>query len=66
MINREDILELLRADPFVPFEIQLTSGQGYRIEDPEGVSIPRNLVIREGEITRIISLDHIEELALIP
>jgi hypothetical protein len=39
---KEDILEHLRREPFVPFRIILTSGQGYDIINPGRVALGEN------------------------
>jgi hypothetical protein len=36
---KEHITELLHRDPFVPFRIVLTSGQGYDVHDPDLVAM---------------------------
>jgi hypothetical protein len=37
MIRRDDILELQRARPFVPFRIHMSSGETYDVRHPEFV-----------------------------
>jgi hypothetical protein len=41
---REELLEHLRRDPFVPFRIVLTSGQGYEVTYPALVALGESLM----------------------
>lgn len=41
---REDILEKLSREPFVPFRIILTSGQGYDVPDPALVALGESIM----------------------
>lgn len=34
-MSGESIRELLKAQPFVPFEVQMSSGDAYRVNHPE-------------------------------
>ena len=34
-MSGESIRKLIRAEPFVPFEIHLTGGEGHRVPHPE-------------------------------
>jgi hypothetical protein len=43
-MNPQEIRELLRRDPFEPFRIKLTSGDGYDIRDPDSVALGKNRV----------------------
>jgi hypothetical protein len=41
---KEELVEHLRRDPFVPFRIMLTSGQGYDVTDPQLVALGESLI----------------------
>jgi hypothetical protein len=41
---KEEILEHLNRDPFLPFKIILTSGQGYDVINPNLVAMGENLM----------------------
>ena len=41
---REEITELLDRDPFVPFRIVLTSGQGYDVDNPNLVALGETML----------------------
>jgi hypothetical protein len=47
----EAIRELMQRKPFVPFTVQMTSGESYRISHPEQVLITKGLLLiyYEGE-----------------
>lgn len=41
---KEELIEHLRRDPFVPFRITVTSGQGYEITNPQLVALGESLM----------------------
>ena len=41
---RDEILEWLDRDPFIPFRITLMSGQGYDVRFPDLINVGRDLV----------------------
>ena len=43
-MNRDELRELLAAEPFEPFRIHVTSGTRYEIRDPQSVALMRNRV----------------------
>jgi len=44
-MRAEDLLEILRTRPFVPFRIHMTDGQTYDIVHPEAVLVLRTRAI---------------------
>jgi len=62
----EDLLELLRKRPFMPFRIHMTDGQSYDIVHPEAVLVLRSRAIiglRPDPATKIP--DQSEQIALL-
>ncbi len=45
MVPSRDILTYVKAEPFVPFTIRLTSGRTYDIRHPEMIRVGRNTLI---------------------
>jgi len=43
-MSAEEIRELLAKDPFEPFRLRLSSGDGYDIVDPQSVAVMRNRI----------------------
>ena len=41
---RDELIEHLRREPFVPFRITLTSGQGYDVANPQLVAMGESLI----------------------
>ena len=41
---RDEILEWLKRDPFVPFRITLSSGQGYDVRYPDLITVGRDII----------------------
>lgn len=41
---KEEILDNIRRDPFVPFRITLTSGQGFEIANPGLVALGESII----------------------
>jgi len=64
-MNMETIRELLRRQPFEPFEIRLSNGEVHQVRHPENVAIARTrLAIAYPEADRIVlcSLVHINSI----
>jgi len=40
----DTLKEMLKRDPFVPFEITATNGRHYEVTDPQGVAVSRSQV----------------------
>ncbi|HVS38551.1 MAG TPA: hypothetical protein VMS17_23545 [Gemmataceae bacterium] len=45
MVPPQDILGYLRAQPFRPFQIRMTSGRTFEIRHPETLRVGRNSLI---------------------
>lgn len=61
-MNAEALREFVNCRPFEPFEVQLSSGQVYRVTHPDGVMVLKNtLVIGDRETDAVIwcSLLHV-------
>ena len=41
---REHLIELLNSEPFVPFRIVLSSGEGYEVRNPNLVAMGESLM----------------------
>jgi len=41
---REELIELLNRDPFVPFRIVTTSGRDYQVDNPNLVAMGQSLM----------------------
>jgi hypothetical protein len=41
-MRADDVLKWVRANPFVPFQIRLNSGQVYKIRHPEIIKVGRS------------------------
>lgn len=65
----QKIQELLRAQPFVPFEIRLSNGEAYRVPHPECAALTPFIVvitdIESGKITEC-ALQHAASVERIP
>ena len=67
----QDILELLKAKPFEPFEIQMSTGQCFAIAHPENLLVGRSKcylpVFEDGIVERMvhIALMHIVKIELL-
>lgn len=64
-MNAEAIRELLRHQPFEPFEVVMSSGERYSVKHPEFLMLlPSKAVIGDPVTDRlaILSLMHITEL----
>jgi hypothetical protein len=54
-MNAEAIRKFLDKKPFEPFEVQLSSGQEYRVTHPEAVMLLKNtLVIGDPETDSVV------------
>jgi hypothetical protein len=42
---RGELIKLLDSDPFVPFQIVMSSGDRYEVSDPHSVAVARDVVI---------------------
>ena len=42
---RDELLKMLDSDPFVPFNIVMSSGDRYKVIDPHTVAVGREIVI---------------------
>lgn len=69
-MTQDGVIEILRREPFRPFEVRLTNGERYEIRHPEFAAITKsNLVITNPDSERIVqcALFHIvavEDLAV--
>jgi hypothetical protein len=64
-MNAETLREMLRRQPFEPFEVRLSSGEVHQIRHPEfAIVTPGRLIVADPETERvsILSLFHIAEL----
>lgn len=64
-MNADTIREMLRRQPFEPFEVRLSSGEVHEVRHPEfAIVTPGRLVIADPVTERvsILSLFHITEL----
>ena len=60
----DDLLELVRKRPFVPFKIHLTDGKSYEVSHPDQIIILRSrAVVGAGHDNGLP--DHLEHLALV-
>jgi hypothetical protein len=54
-MNSEALRKVIDKRPFEPFEVQLSSGQGYRVSHPEAVMLLKNtLVVGDRETDAVI------------
>ena len=66
----QDILELLQARPFEPFELQISTGERFSVQHPENLLVGRSKcylpVFEDGIVERMvhISLIHIVKIEL--
>jgi hypothetical protein len=63
-MSPQDLLELLRARPFVPFRIYSTDGRTYDVRHPDQALVLRNRVILPSPPTNGIP-ETLEHLSLI-
>ena len=64
-MNAEAIRDLLRRQPFVPFEIRMTSGENHRIGHPENAMIAgTRLVVVHPETDRLVILSVLHAAAI--
>jgi hypothetical protein len=57
-VNREAMLELLRRQPFEPFEIRLTNGEKHQVRHPEMALLQQSRII--------VSLPNSDRIVIIP
>lgn len=63
---REELVLLLRQTPFQAFEVNLSSGETLRIEQPEQAMLTNTgLYVAQGEATERIAIRHITHLTLL-
>ena len=65
---REELIEHLERDPFIPFRIILTSGQGYDIMNPHLVAVGESLMhVMQPKSNRyaILRLNQVASLAVL-
>jgi hypothetical protein len=64
-MNMETIQELLRRQPFEPFQIRLSNGETHQVRHPENVAVAKTrIAIAYPEADRIVlcSLVHINSI----
>ncbi|MHC4063793.1 MAG: hypothetical protein ACYSUI_04755 [Planctomycetota bacterium] len=70
-MSPKDLLELLKAEPFEPFELQLSTGEKLTVPHPENLLVGRTkcyLPIFKGEIVDrmvYIALNHIATIEIV-
>jgi hypothetical protein len=57
-VNRDAMLELLRRQPFEPFEIRLTNGERHQVRHPEMALLQQSRII--------VSLPNSDRIVIIP
>ena len=57
-MNRDAMLELLRRQPFEPFEIRLTNGERHQVRHPEMALLQQSRII--------VSLPNSDRIVIIP
>ena len=76
-MRRDDILQLTRAVPFVPFRVRITSGESYEINHPDmivtslgsicvSVPDPEHPTSDGGGSLRMHSLYHVNTIEMMP
>ncbi len=59
-MSPQDILELLKVEPFQPFEMQLTTGETFTVQHPEDLLVGRTKcylpVFENGLVDRMVHL----------
>ena len=76
-MRRDDILQLTRAVPFVPFRVHITSGESYEIKHPDmivtslgsicvSVPDPAHPTNDGGGSLRMHSLYHVQTIEVLP
>jgi hypothetical protein len=65
---REQLLKFLKAIPFRPFEVELSSKVGYRIETADHASVLRSILVIEDDegAADLIAISHIARLKIEP
>ena len=70
-MSPQDVLEVLRARPFEPFELQLSTGERFEVHRPENLLVGRTKcylpVFHDGIVERMVhmALVHIVKIALL-
>lgn len=64
-MRAEDIVNLLRSQPFAPFRIHMTDGRKYDIDHPELVIVLRTFLEIAIPSRKPWIMDHIERCALL-
>ncbi len=70
-MSPQDLLELLRAEPFVPFEMQVSTGERFTIRHPENLLVGRTRcylpIFDDGIVERMVyvALVHIVKIELL-
>ena len=57
-MNRDAMLELLRRQPFEPFEMRLTNGEKHKIRHPEMALLQRSRIV--------VSVPNSDRMVIIP
>jgi hypothetical protein len=68
-MNTETMLELLRRQPFQPFEIRMSNGDAYQIRHPEMALLLRsNVIVGDRDTDRFVfcSLLHVADVVSLP
>ena len=69
-MHPDDVLAVLTAKPFLPFDVELTGGATYRVTDVKGVSLSPTreaLILTEPSGARhVLSVRHIIRLSADP
>ena len=71
LMSPQDVLEILRAQPFEPFELQLSTGERFEVHHPENLLVGRTKcylpVLQDGIVERMVhmALVHIVKIELL-
>jgi hypothetical protein len=64
-MNPDEIRELLRREPFEPFQFHLTSGDSYEIHDPHSVALgERRVFVAEPRTDRLVFFPYLHIAAV--